>query len=185
MNWCFHHFITLTRSVELWVTCHPPSRQICLQGVCALQTRHMSNYFKPICTQLLACDVLRTMLRPRRIGILRPERSDPLWSRVKWSSAPRSQLRIHHMMSLSSPFPLIFHVLKAQSRSNFISLPLLHPFYLSFHLLHFPPHLQLSTPGSRGIITQCAGWRFIHYHIKGFLMPQWLPRCHCWGWVNI
>lgn len=57
--------------------------------------------------------------------------------------------------------------------------------YYHFISPRFSPHLWLSPPRSWGIITQCTGWRFIHYHIKGFLMPHWLAHCYCWGWLNI
>lgn len=152
----------------------------------------MSNYFKPICIQLFACDILSKKRRRGGNLILLPERSNHNpWTRVRWSPVTTSPLKMHHRLSLTSPCPLIFHVLAALCLFNFISVQSLSfsssflSFHPSIHLLPFSPHLWLSSPGSWGIITQCAGWRFIHYHIKGFLMPHWLAHCYCWGWLNI
>lgn len=93
-----------------------------------------------------------------------------LSTRVRWSPVTTSPLKMKHRLSQNSTCPLIFHVLSAPCLSKFSSAPSF-PFTSSF-ILYIPlfisllPHLWLSSSRSLGIITQCTGWHFIHYHIK-------------------
>lgn len=107
---------------------------------------HMPNYFESICIQRSACDILSKKWRL-------------LWkshlaSRAAWAqplnsghmiACDRITPKIHHLLSLTSPCPLIFHVLWALRLSNFISAPSLSftssfpssPLFISclFHLI--------------------------------------------------
>lgn len=151
--------------------------------------RHAPNYFRPICIQLFATDILSKKRRLCGNLISLPERSSHnFWTLVRWSPVITSPLKRHQMLPRTSACPLIFHVPSVLCLSSFISvLSFSFTSSFSFHPpLHpscFSPHLWLSSPGTLGIITQCTGWRFIHYHIKGFLMPHWLAHCYCRGWL--
>lgn len=146
---------------------------------------HMPNYTEYICIQLLARNIWSEITRLCWNLISPPEWSDhSLWSRVRCSTLALKMLR---GSSLTCPSPKyfmsfsVFHLTNFTSRlSNFFPSSFF-PSLSSSHLWLFSPRFLLSPPESWGIITQSAGWHFIHYHIKGFLMPRWLTHCYSYG----
>lgn len=154
---------------------------------------HMPNYFRPICMQLFGCDILskekkkalggNSNLASRAVHSSTSElgSGDYLWPR----HPRRRVICCPRLPSALSIFNIRSALCLSLTSSPFSPLPSPLLYYYFFISPPFSPHLWLSPPGSWGIITQCTGWRFIHYHIKGFLMPHWLAHCYCWGWLNI
>lgn len=155
----------------------------------ALQIGHADTC--PITSSLFACSSLVVTFggKKRHLEetlILLPERSIP-WPLNLGQLITSGHVTLEFASYVVPVFPLPFQYLISVQHCVSLSLSPLPSPLLYYHFISppFSPHLWLSPPRSWGIITQCTGWRFIHYHIKGFLMPHWLAHCYCWGWLNI
>lgn len=153
---------------------------------------HKPGYLKPICIQHVAGDFLS-------------KEADTWWESNLASSTAQSQplnwgqtapvtaspLQMKDRSSLTSTCPLIFHALSAPCR---FQTPLSSaPFSTSSFILNAPLfiahcfHVICDSRLRRAEATLLSALAeaFIHYHIKGFLMPRWLEHCYCWCEVSI